>query len=269
MHRLLSTLVLTALIGGLGAPAAHARYRVLVFTKTTGFRHDSIPAGVRAITELGRRHGFAVDATGSAARFRGDRLARYDALVFLSTTGDLLPRASQRAALRHYIEHGGGFLGVHAAADAGASWPWYRRLIGARFRGHPAGTPRAVVRVEDRDTAATRGLPAAWTRVDEWYDFDANPRGHVHVLATVDESTYAGGSMGADHPIAWCRRFDGGRSVYTAMGHTIASYSEPRFDRHLLGAIEMAAGHARFDCSTGSSGATVRARRAPHQTPAP
>jgi type 1 glutamine amidotransferase len=105
------------------------------------------------------------------------------------------------------------------------------------------------VRVEDRTSAATKGLPAAWTRTDEWYEFDRNPRPAVHVLATVDETTYSGGTMGADHPIAWCHRYDGGRSVYTAMGHTRESFSERRYLAHLLGAIEMAAGRARFNCA--------------------
>jgi type 1 glutamine amidotransferase len=218
--------------------AADADARVLVFTKTTGYRHDSIPAGVAALSRMG----FAVDATD---RFPTSRLSRYEAVVFLSTTGDPLPRASQRRALRGYMAHGGGFLGIHAAADAGYSWPWYRRLVGATFKHHAPGTPSAVVSVVDRSSEATRGLPRAWTRTDEWYEFRDDPRGRVHVLATVH-----------GHPIAWCRRVGGGRSVYTGMGHTTASYSEPGFRLHLRGALRMATGRARFNC--GVSGAAVR-----------
>jgi type 1 glutamine amidotransferase len=156
--------------------------------------------------------------------------------------------------MRHYIEHGGGFLGIHAASDMHPVWPWFEGLVGTRFKRHPAIAP-ATVRIEGPRTAATRGLPAAWTRTDEWYDFTFDPRARVRVLATVDESTYAGGGMGADHPIAWCHRYDGGRSVYTAMGHTKESYADPAFtDRHLLGALEMAAGHARFACGVRGRG---------------
>lgn len=217
------------------APAADAR--VLVFTKTTGYRHDSIAAGVTALSRMG----FAVDATD---RWPG-RLSRYEAVVFLSTTGNPLPRASQRRSLRRYMAGGGGFLGVHAAADAGYSWPWYRGLVGATFKRHARGTPSAVVDVVDRRSAATRGLPAAWTRVDEWYEFRDDPSSRVHVLARVH-----------GHPIAWCRRYGGGRSVYTGMGHTSASFSEPRFLVHLRGALRMAAGRASFNC--GVSGSAVR-----------
>jgi type 1 glutamine amidotransferase len=220
------------------APAADAR--VLVFTHTTGFRHDSIPAGVAAL----RGMGFAVEVTDDPARFTARWLARFEAVVFLSTTGDPLPRAAQRRALRDYMARGGGFLGIHAAADAGYTWPWYRRLVGATFKRHPAVMP-AVVRVEDRESAATRGLPRSWRRTDEWYEFRDDPRGRVHVLASV-----------LGHPIAWCRRFGGGRSVYTGMGHTVESYSEPLFLRHLRGALRMAAGRATFSC--GVSGAAVR-----------
>jgi type 1 glutamine amidotransferase len=216
-------------------PAADAR--VLVFTHTTGFRHDSIPAGVAALSRMG----FAVDATD---RFPSS-LSRYEAVVFLSTTGNPLPRDSQRRALRRYMARGGGFLGVHAAADAGYSWPWYRGLVGATFKRHERGTPSAVVTVVDRSSAATRGLPRSWRRADEWYEFRDDPSRRVHVLATV-----------FGHPIAWCHRYGGGRAVYTGMGHTIESFSEPLFLRHLRGALRMAAGRASFRC--GVSGAAVR-----------
>ena len=213
-----------------------------MFTKTTGFRHDSIPAGVAAIERLGRRHRFSVDTTANAGRFTPRQLARYDVVVFLSTTGTPLARGSQRRAFEGFIRAGGGYVGVHAASDTRGGWPWYERLVGARFKRHDPGTPPATVRVEDRGTAATRGLPEAWQRVDEWYEFRSNPRERAHVLARVE--------LGGDRPIAWCHRYDGGRSVYTAMGHTTASYAEPRFVGHLLGAIEMAAGRAEFGCAT-------------------
>jgi type 1 glutamine amidotransferase len=239
--------------GSRASRMAPARFRVLVFSKTTGFRHDSIPAAVATIRRLGREHRFGVDHTEDERRFTDRNLARYAAVVFLSSTGEPLARQRHRRAFRRYIRRGGGFLGIHAASDSFYDWPWYVGLVGASFRGHPAGTPSAVVVVEDRRTPATRGLPRVWRRVDEWYAFRANPRGRVHVLAAIDERSYDPGeaAMGADHPIAWCHRYAGGRSVYTAMGHTSESFGEPLFAAHLLGAIRMAAGRARFACAPG------------------
>jgi type 1 glutamine amidotransferase len=225
-------------------PKQHAR--VLVFSKTTGFRHDSIPAGIAAIRSLGKANGFSVSATENALAFTRKRLRRYDAVVFLRTTGDVLaPR--QQAAFRSYIRHGGGWVGIHSAADTEYDWPFYGRLLGAYFQSHPA-IQQATVDVTDRSHPSTRHLPARWSRTDEWYSFRSNPRGGVHVLATLDESTYSGGTMGADHPIAWCHRFKGGRAWYTGGGHTIESYSEPAFRHHLLGGILWAAGIAAGDC---------------------
>ncbi|HET6547611.1 MAG TPA: ThuA domain-containing protein [Solirubrobacter sp.] len=231
--------LLTACGSSARVPEKPERFRVLVFTKTTGYRHASIPDGVKAIQRLGSRHRFSVDTTADAAAFTSRRLARYDAVVFLSTTGTPIARRAQQRAFQRYIRKGGGYVGIHAASDTRGRWPWYERLAGARFERHDPGISRRTVTVEDRGTAATRRLPAAWTRSDEWYEFRSNPRGRAHVLA----------SLGAERPLAWCHRFAGGRSIYTAMGHTEASFSEPRYLSHLLGAIEMAAGHARFACA--------------------
>ena len=243
-----SVVAVAALVisGGDGQAKPEQRAHVLVFTKTTGFRHDSIPAGIAAIRSLGRSNGFAVSATENAKTFTPRRLRRFDAVVFLNTTGEVLaPR--QQAAFRPFIRRGGGWVGVHSAADTEYDWPFYGGLLGAYFQSHPAIQP-AAIDVADRSHPSTRHLPARWTRTDEWYSFRSNPRGSVHVLATVDESTYSGGTMGADHPIAWCHGFRGGRAWYTAGGHTIESYNEPAFRRHLLGGILWAAGLAKGSC---------------------
>jgi cytochrome c len=224
------------------AESTNARFAVLVFTKTTAFRHDSILQGIAAIEALGAEHGFAVDNTEDAARFDDAALARYKVVVFLNTTGDILD-AAQKAAFQRYIGSGGGFVGIHSASDTEYQWPWYGRLVGAWFASHPQ-IQRATVRIENPDHPSTRGLPASWERTDEWYNFRSNPRGAVRVLATLDETTYSGGAMGSDHPISWCQQVDGGRSWYTAMGHTKESYAEPLFRLHLLGGIESAAGVA-------------------------
>ncbi|HEX3293358.1 MAG TPA: ThuA domain-containing protein [Solirubrobacterales bacterium] len=222
------------------------RAQVLVFSKTAGFRHDSIPAGIATIRSLDLANGFSVSATEDDGAFTRRRLGRFDAVVFLSTSGDVLSPRQQRA-FRSYMRHGGGWVGIHSAADTEYDWPFYGRLLGAYFKQHPAIQP-AVVDVTDRSNPSTRHLLARWPRTDEWYDFRANPRGAVHLLATLDESTYSGGTMGADHPIAWCHPFKGGRAWYTAGGHTTESYSEPDFRRHLLGGILWAAGLAKGSC---------------------
>jgi type 1 glutamine amidotransferase len=215
-------------------------FAVLVFTRTTGYRHASIDDGVAAIRRLGAANGFTVDVTQDPKRIRDATLRGYRVVVFLSTTGAPLD-PTQQAALERWVEAGGGWVGVHAAADAFYDWPWYGELVGAWFRRHPS-VQRATVQVTDRSHPSTESLPAAWTRTDEWYDFRDSPRGRVQVLAVVDESSYQGGGMGADHPVVWCHQQGRGRSWYTALGHTKASWSEPLFLAHILGGIRWAAG---------------------------
>jgi cytochrome c len=236
--------IAAALVGGGSPPGAPAppEVRILLFTKTAGFRHDSIPTAVQALRELGARNSIGVDATEDAAVFTDQRLRRYDAVVFLLTTGDVLDDRGQ-AAFQRYIRSGGGFAGVHSASDTEHDWPWYGGLVGAYFRAHPQ-IQRAAALVSDPRNASTKGLPRRWTRTDEWYGFATNPRGTVHVLATLDEASYAPGdsAMGGDHPIAWSHLYDGGRTWYTALGHTRESYVEPLFRGHVLGGILWAAG---------------------------
>ncbi|MGW4733760.1 ThuA domain-containing protein [Streptomyces shenzhenensis] len=220
--------------------------RVLVFSKTAGFRHDSIPEGITAVRELGTNGGFAVDATENAGAFTAKNLRRYDAVVFLSTTGDVLDAAQQRA-FEGYIRQGGGYVGVHAAADTEYDWAFYGGLAGAYFQSHPAIQP-ATVDVEDRGHPATSDLAQTWDRTDEWYNYRSNPRERAHVLASLDESSYTGGTMNGDHPIAWCQDYQGGRAFYTGGGHTKESYAEPAFRQHLLGGIRWVIGDAQADC---------------------
>lgn len=145
-------------------------------------------------------------------------------MIWLSTTGDVL-NAAQQAAFERYIQGGGGYVGVHAASDTEYDWPWYGGLIGAYFASHPADQT-ATIKVADQVHPSTVTLSQRWSKLDEWYNYRANPRGNVHVLATLDESTYTGGSMGSDHPISWCQNYSGGRSWYTGLGHTDSSYTD-------------------------------------------
>ncbi|MFI9642471.1 ThuA domain-containing protein [Micromonospora sp. NPDC051925] len=228
------------------ASAADAAYDVLVFSKTTGFRHDSIAVGTQAIRDLGAANNFTVTATEDGAQFTTANLAKYEAVVFLNTTGDVL-NASQQTAFESYIGAGGGYVGVHSAADTEYDWPFYGNLVGAWFASHPA-IQQATVRVEDRAHAATAHLGQTWQRTDEWYNYRTNARSTAHVLANLDESSYSGGGMGADHPHVWCKTYSGGRSFYTGGGHNQSAYSEPAFRSHLLGGIRYAAGRTKADC---------------------
>jgi cytochrome c len=232
--------------------AAAADTTVLVFSKTAGFRHDSIPDGIAAIQALGDQNGFDVEATEDATAFTADNLSRFAAVVFLSTTGDVL-NDDQQTAFENYINAGGGYAGVHAAADTEYDWPFYGQLVGAWFKSHPA-IQQATVDVVDHDHPSTADLPDHWTRTDEWYNYRTNPRANVKVLAQLDETSYAPGpdAMG-DHPITWCHAQEQGRSWYTGLGHTKESYTEDNFLSQLKGGIEYAAGLADGDCSPATS----------------
>ncbi len=216
-------------------------FHVLVFSKTEGYRHASIADGKAALVRMGRAHGFGVDTTERSGAFTADALAPYTVVVFLNTTGDVLDEEQQRA-FRHFVERGGGYVGIHAASDTEYDWPWYGRLVGAYFESHPRVQP-ATLHVLDTTHASTRHLPARWERTDEWYNFRAPPE-NAHVLAVLDEATYDGGTMGERHPAAWHHTVGGGRAWYTVGGHTAASYREPLFLRHVLGGIRWAAGRA-------------------------
>ena len=218
--------------------------RVLLFSRTAGFRHDSIPAATEALRGIADAAGLELVATEDPDAFTAPELARCRAVVFLSTTGSVLTDDGRRA-LQAFHRTGGGFLGIHSAAGTEYDWPYYGTLVGARFRSHPEPQP-AVVTVRDRSHPATAHLPELWSWDDEWYDFRSNPReAGVRVLASVDESRYRGGLMGADHPLVWCQDpADAGRSFYTSLGHHADAYTDPAFRRHLAGALDWVCGTA-------------------------
>jgi type 1 glutamine amidotransferase len=247
------------------APFVTSGADLLVFTRTTGFRHDSIPDAIAAIRGVAAESGLSVESTEDPSAFNDENLASYRAVVFLLTTGDVLDD-SQQSAFERWIRAGGGWAGVHSASDTEYEWPFYGELVGAYFAGHPAVQP-ATVHVEDRAHPATAALPEVWPRTDEWYDFRSNPRAAVHVLASLDESTYSGGSMGSDHPIAWCREVSGARAFYTAGGHTRESYTEPLFVAHLSGGIRWAAGLEPGFCGPVARALPKLVTRVPKPTP--
>lgn len=215
--------------------------RVLLFSETRGFRHSSIETALEELETLATSSGIQIDRAGDSTDvFTDAHLANYDAVVWILTSGDVL-NADEQTAFEQYIRNGGGYAGIHAASDTEYEWPWYGGLVGAYFDRHP-DTQMATQNVEDASHPSTVHLSSTWTRTDEWYDFQTNPRSQVNVLLSLDESSYTGGAMGVDHPSAWYHDYDGGRSWYSAGGHTSASYFEPDFRAHLLGGLRYAAG---------------------------
>ncbi len=210
---------------------------MLVFFKTAGYHHNSIAAGTAAIFKLAEENNFIADTTADSTKFNNKNLKQYAAVIFLNTTGNVLNEDGQ-AAFTKFIQSGKGFVGVHAAADTEYDWPWYDSLNGAHFKSHPK-IQEATLNIPDSSFIATKHLPRQWIHTDEWYNFK-QPPADVHVLMTVDEKSYTGGTNGDNHPISWYHNFDGGRAFYTALGHTDACYSDPLFLQHLYGGIQYA-----------------------------
>lgn len=213
---------------------------VLVFYKTDGFLHESIPHGIQAIEKLGKENGFNVTEAADASQFQRDQLSDYDLIIFFNTTENVL-NEEQQEVFKRYIEAGGNFFGIHAATDTEYYWPWYGELVGAYFAGHPE-IQKARIIVEKPEHPTVSHLPEVWTRTDEWYNFkEINPNNIV--LLSLDEKSYNGGTHGDFHPLAWYRHLDeGGISIYTGMGHTKESYSEPEVLEHIRRCILFALG---------------------------
>lgn len=218
------------------APVVRGATELLIFTRTAGFNHSSIPTGVACVTELALELGLTATETKDPAHFTDENLERFAAVVFLSTTGDVLDPAGQ-SAFERYIQSGGAYFGIHAATDTEYDWPWYTGLAGAQFANHPRIQEAQLVRT-DAAFRATAFLPTPWVRTDEWYNFKAISPDITPVLL-LDESSYEGGTNGT-HPAAWYQTYDGGRAFYTAGGHTVESFGEPLFRRHLKEALAWA-----------------------------
>lgn len=213
--------------------------RILVFSKTAGFYHESIPDGVAAIQKMCAENNIEVDTTTDASLFNEDSLKKYSAVVFLSTTGDVLNQY-QEADFERYIQAGGGYVGIHAATDCEYDWRWYGKLSGGYFLDHPQVQP-ATLHVKDKSHPATEMLPDEWKRTDEWYAFQKT-NADVNVLIDIDENSYQGRARMGEHPMSWYHEYDGGRAFYTAFGHTKESFTEPDLLKHILGGIQYAIG---------------------------
>jgi uncharacterized protein len=224
------------------------QFKVLLFSKTDGFHHESINEGVTAIKQLANRHTFSVDWHENAAIFNDKDLAKYAAVIFLSTTGNIL-NVEQKAAFEKYIKSGKGFVGIHSASDTEYDWAWYTKMVGMMFKIHPL-QQTAYLRVEDSNFPGMERFPKKLLWTDEWYDFSERKADDLKILVSVDEKSYnpyakwgdkESKGMGAMHPISWYHNYDGGRSFYTALGHIPLTYSDQTFLDHLYGGIYWAA----------------------------
>ncbi|MEE9362178.1 MAG: ThuA domain-containing protein [Cellulophaga sp.] len=246
MRKQLMKGVLTIIIATIVLSCTKREQKVLVFSKTVEFRHGAIEAGIEAIKKIGLENGFKVVTTEDAAYIVEDSLINYSSVIFLNTTGDIL-NYEQQADFERYIQAGGGFLGIHAATDTEYDWPWYNKLVGAYFEGHPS-IQEATLRIMDNSHISTKHLDSIWVKSDEWYNFkEINPA--INVLLEIDETSYEGGTNGAHHPISWYHDYDGGQSFYIEMGHTKETYGNPLFLKHLLGGIIYTIGKNSLDYS--------------------
>lgn len=242
------TLALTALFASVTASAAE-KTKVLIYSGSTGFRHDSIPAAVEAVKGVATRLGYSFDATEDPEVFTTEKLDAYKAIVFVSTTTDPKKPESEwfvggrRDALVGFMKAGKGVVGLHAAADSHYHWGWYGQLMGGYFERHPRGTPKGTQTVVDARHPATAKLPKTITRNDEWYYYkDFNPL--VHVLITVDPATIGDGEADANpNPLVWYHEFGGGRVFYNGLGHTSESYAEPYVLDIISGGLKYAVGN--------------------------
>ncbi|MFB7012506.1 MULTISPECIES: ThuA domain-containing protein [unclassified Streptomyces] len=247
-------LALTALPATAATTGKAPAFRALLFTRAVGYVHASIPAGIQMFKEEAAANNFAVVETADPAVFDEAGLKDFDVIVMLQNSGMVWDTEAQREAMQTYVRDGGGVVAIHNTLDMGIedTFPWWDEAIngGVHMPAHSPGVLQGTAKVADRVHPSTTGLPERWERPEEWYNFDRNPRGDVHVLVTADETTYnpGGSAMGADHPISWCRNTEGGRVWATAMGHDTASYSEAAFRAHVVGGVKWAAGNKPGDC---------------------
>ena len=225
------------------------QFKVLLFTKTDGFHHESINEGVTAIKKLAERNTFSVDWHENAAIFNDKALEKYQAVIFLNTTGNIL-NDTQQVAMERFIQSGKGFVGIHSASDTEYDWAWYTKMVGMMFKIHPQ-QQTAYLKVEDSNFPGMERFPKKFLWTDEWYEFQTPPKAtDLKFLVSIDEKSYdpkakwganEGKGMGSFHPISWYHPYDGGRAFYTALGHIPLTFSDQTFLDHIYGGIYWAA----------------------------
>lgn len=220
---------------------AQKNINVAVFSKTAGFRHESIETGIAHFKKWAKTSNWDIVFSEETSFFSDENLAFTDVLVFLNTTGDILDESSKKA-IKKYINKGGGFVGIHSASDTEYNWPWYYQMIGAQFKSHPK-IQQATLHVNHTSKhPSIKHFNTTFKVVDEWYNFNAPVLSHVNVLMSLDEKSYEGGTMNNKHPIAWYHFYDGGRVFYTGMGHTNDIFDNPLYEKHIIEAVNWASG---------------------------
>jgi type 1 glutamine amidotransferase len=227
-------------------PSAHAAgMRVLVYTRNytpdgKGYVHDNIASSVGAIQKMGAEKGFAVDVSDDPATFSESNLKQYAAIVFSNSNNEAFASDAQRDAFKHYIESGGGFVGIHSASGSERNWPYFWSVLGGKFAAHPK-MQTFVVQVADPSFPAVKQLPPQFEWTDECYFIDhLNP--DIHPVLVTDRTRLSSlelmktdvSSFPNPLPLAWYHQFDGGREFYLALGHNKEDYAKPT----LYGIIE-------------------------------
>ncbi len=227
--------------------AQDKKVNVLVFSKTMGFRHNSISSGLKTMSDLAQERKWTLTATENADLFTAEFLKTFDVVVFLNPTGDVLNEQQQKN-FEAFMSNGKGFVGIHAAADCEYDWAWYGQLNGAFFKIHPAAQKASVIleNTEHHSMVPFKGM-ATYNTFDEWYSFKENPRAKVNVLARLDETSLNEASqkddkwkMG-DHPLIWYQETAAYRSFYTGFGHTPEAFEDPKIKAHIGNAVDWVA----------------------------
>lgn len=225
-----------------------SKINVLVYTKNgKGYVHDNIPSAVACIQRLGKQYGFSVDVSDNPADFNDANLKKYNTLIFTSTNNEVFNTDAQKVAMMRYIQAGGGFVGIHSVTGTERNWPWFIRLVGGTFVRHARHQEFEEIVIDTSDVS-TRFLPRHWKVSDEcYYIKDINPDLHVltvHDLTTVEDKQKPA-TYGNVFPSTWRHTFDGGREWYTALGHDGKTYSDPVFEKFIMGGIKWVIGSNR------------------------
>jgi type 1 glutamine amidotransferase len=248
MKRLINTFSILLALFACSFPSAAQQFKVLLFSKTDGFHHQSIHEGVDAVRQLASRHNFVVDWQENAGVFNDKALEGFQAVIFLNTTGNVL-NDQQQVAFEKFIKSGKGYVGIHSAADTEYDWAWYTKLVGMMFKIHPQ-QQTAYLNVQDSNFPGMERFPKRLLWTDEWYEYSERKADDLKILVTVDEKTYdpkvkwgpnEGKGMGDVHPISWYHNYDGGRAFYTGLGHIGLVFADQTFLDHLYGGIYWAA----------------------------
>lgn len=246
MKKIISLSILMLILTFAGI-SQEKKINVLVFSKTSGFRHNSISTGIKMLSDLSQTRKWNLTATENADIFSSDFLKNFDVVVFLNPTMDVL-NEDQQKEFESFMNSGKGFVGIHASADCEYDWAWYGQLNGAFFKTHPASQMGTVI-FEDTNhpsMAAFKGMETYRT-IDEWYTFKENPRAKVHVLARLDETSLDAKTLQddkwkmGDHPLIWYQELGNSRSYYTVFGHTPEAFQDQKIKEHIGAAIDWVA----------------------------